>query len=193
MHMDRVPREMASRLVAVAALPALIAFLFGVTQFARLAVEAQFDPHQQRLTRLEALANATVKWNENWYDTYAMVAGSLIAFACLGAYARLLRSDAPRTGIKHGLLAAARFGAFAFAIYLLGIAGAFRLFRILYPLGFSWYRLLAGSLWIVLGYMMLHRLWILSEVVEAVREDRAVVSDDSESVGIASSAGRRRG
>lgn len=158
--MDRVSRELTMRLVVVALIPAAAAIAFGLVQFGRLGLTL-----------------------EHWANTYAMVGGGLAAAICLVIYARALSPDAPTGGLHRVVLTVAWLGVFLFALYLLGVAGAFRLF-LLVGKGFTPMRLIAGTAWVVMGYTLLQRLWVMSQLVAEVREGRMVISDDSSSMGV---------
>ena len=166
--MDRVPREVAIRLLVSTAIPALLAVAFGVVQAFRVGTSP-----------------------EHWYDTVIIIGGGAGSLACLWAYSHLLGPGTPKPGWIPLLLGASRFGAFAFAIYLLAIAGAFRLFQ-LFDGGFTIWRMLAGMVWLVLGFLMLRRLLIAADLVEAVRGGWAMIVDDSGSVAIGGPDRRER-
>jgi hypothetical protein len=97
---------------------------------------------------------------EYWLQTYCPLCGSVLSLVGLFAFTSGIIGR-PRQpwrffGAVGGMLG------YIFALYLFGVLGIYRLYTLHET--FSVLKLIAGIAWVLLGYRLLYKVWVLSEL-----------------------------
>ena len=124
-------------MAARVALPVLIALIYGIYKFVVLGVTA-----------------------EHYLYTYLPVIGAVASLVSLMTFSAVVMTEERSVRAMFGALSG--FVPYVFSLYLMGFLGGYGIWQSTNP--FSIWGVVKGLFWIVLGYRLLRKFWIITEI-----------------------------
>lgn len=93
--------------------------------------------------------------------TYVVTVGAAASIICISLYSLAAARPATR-GIGAMLVGLSGFVPYFFSIYVMAVLGCYGVWSSINPL--SVFGIVAGLIWIALGYHMLRKFWIITEL-----------------------------
>ncbi|HWX02195.1 hypothetical protein, partial [Collimonas sp.] len=133
--------------------PILAAMIYGIVEFIRLG------------------------WSlDHYFYTYALVLGGVAASVGLFTYFFIVSVRRKRSW--KNLLVLLAFLPYFYSLYIIGVLGLYTIFEGIVGM-FSFWSMLSGIFWVFMGFHLIYRFYLMTEIVRQHDEKTALASQKS--------------